>query len=661
MCDTDNTTGSNHGPTMFGSIPPMPSSTVNDTIVTNNENGHSSLNGLETGVGDSKEMGMKNGGDSYSNSRTNLLASTPAISQTRPRDNLSMDSQETHDKVFKELCYACRMGHIEKVDKLLETPNLNLNHVDEWDYSPLILLSLCGHYEVVELLLMKGAICDRDTFEGARCVYSALTDKIRDLLLSYEYTIAVDSTQPFVGHISSFLNTTDGLQLKDIAFYFPHVHGVMSQHLKAFRLHRFFLSARSSWFRKKLAQEWNSDLTINMLSVADPVVFQAVVNYLYLRTDSIPFSSPEIMKKLYLVAKEYDLDDLAVAIESMDSTKTKKEMSVMKSYISMEFVDNAKQHFSDFLSDTIFQNKVQSFMLLQEDIDYEEVNVNEYISDEQKRQLFQCSAAPDIILAAIDIDTESIIYYPVNKMIISRSEYFENMFRSRLFSNRHEIPHFNDVEKTGNIEIVNRHIDNAPALPVINMRCSSKITELILEFLYSNDIKNLELYDVVDLFFKADELLLEQVKTICALKITSRFNGFTWDQFLNMYEQIGYNAYDLLRIAWEARNDKLDGHVTKMIAYNIDNIYHSQDEKQQLLLLIDESARKIKQRHETDTIELVDEIRYYLSKKYAVDEFQGVIGPISDEEEKHLQSVEDQLQNDIRVIDLLLEELSLDA
>lgn len=28
--------------------------------------------------------------------------------------------------------------------------------------------SLCGHYEVVQLLLESGALCERDTFQGER-------------------------------------------------------------------------------------------------------------------------------------------------------------------------------------------------------------------------------------------------------------------------------------------------------------------------------------------------------------------------------------------------------------------------------------------------------------------------------------------------------------
>ena len=68
-------------------------------------------------------------------------------------------------KAFSEICLACRTGDIEVVDSLLFTPNLDINQVDEYDYSPLILSSLCEHYDIVELLLQRGAVCDRDTFQ----------------------------------------------------------------------------------------------------------------------------------------------------------------------------------------------------------------------------------------------------------------------------------------------------------------------------------------------------------------------------------------------------------------------------------------------------------------------------------------------------------------
>lgn len=108
------------------------------------------------------------------------------------------------EKRFNELCYACRIGDTDNVDRLAST-GVNLNSVDEFDNSPLFLASLCGHEEVVKLLLKRGAVCDRDRYEGARCVYGALTDSIRDILLKYDISKAVDVNQPFVMHISSLM------------------------------------------------------------------------------------------------------------------------------------------------------------------------------------------------------------------------------------------------------------------------------------------------------------------------------------------------------------------------------------------------------------------------------------------------------------------------
>ena len=42
---------------------------------------------------------------------------------------------------------------------------------------------LCGHAELVEYLLEVGARCEANTFDGERCLYGALTDEIRRVLL----------------------------------------------------------------------------------------------------------------------------------------------------------------------------------------------------------------------------------------------------------------------------------------------------------------------------------------------------------------------------------------------------------------------------------------------------------------------------------------------
>jgi ankyrin repeat/BTB/POZ domain-containing protein 1 len=45
---------------------------------------------------------------------------------------------------------------------------------------------LCGYTDIVQYLLANGARCEANTFDGERCLYGALTDQIRKVLLSYK-------------------------------------------------------------------------------------------------------------------------------------------------------------------------------------------------------------------------------------------------------------------------------------------------------------------------------------------------------------------------------------------------------------------------------------------------------------------------------------------
>ena len=90
----------------------------------------------------------------------------------------------------------------------------------------------------------------------------------------------------------------------------------------------------------------------------------------------------------------------------------------------------------------------------------------------------------------------------------------------------------------------------------------------------------------------------------------------------------------------------------------------------QVVSLIRKSAQRILSRHDTDTIELVDDMRYYLAKKYAVyDEFAGLDGvgrslnPAIGEAEdiRAFSAALADHDHDIAVIDGLLAELGLEA
>lgn len=587
----------------------------------------------------------------------------------------SGDSDPSLSKVYSDLCYACRTGDVDTVDVLLSTPNLDVNKVDEYDYSPLILASLCGHKKVVELLLSRGAVCDRHTYQGARCIYGALNDSIRNILVSFTISKKVNVDQPFASHISSLLNPLMELSSKDVVFHFPHVNGAS----QCFLLNRYILAARSSYFCKLLSPggDWHEKTVIEVPESYDPEIFKIIIDYLYLRTDGIPIDQARTRKALIEIATTLELADLLEAIDSIKEVVDEKEKAAVKNDSSLKFMEYAKRNLEKFYRENILSNKISVPVEAEEDVDFEDIDTSKYLNDEHKTKLLESDAFADAIVSLIDVESGCIFYYPVQKSILARSEYFDTMFKSDLFLSSHgDIPVFKHEDKTQNQKVVDRPaftVDDIPVLQLATTSTTYKVAEMILSYFYYDEVPQIPLELTMELLFAADELLLEKLKTMCAVNITYTFSKFTYSEFETFETLTGYNAYDLIRVAWQTRCDRLEQHIIKFIAYNLPRLYDSKEERESLLQLIHESSGRIKDRQDTDTIELVDDIRYFLSKKYAVNDvatdFEPMGATFRAADAKNLE-VDDirvfknsmiQFESDIELIDSLLDELDLEA
>ncbi len=89
-----------------------------------------------------------------------------------------------------DLHMAARTGDVARVAYLLEVLRADVDAHDRWQATPLFYASLCGHVAVLHLLLKAGAKCERLTFDGERCLYAALNDECRDVLVKHGFSRA---------------------------------------------------------------------------------------------------------------------------------------------------------------------------------------------------------------------------------------------------------------------------------------------------------------------------------------------------------------------------------------------------------------------------------------------------------------------------------------
>lgn len=653
-----------------------------------------------------------------------------AIDITQARNNNDNNNNFSPEilELFEELCLACRTGDYESADKLLSTPNIPINYVDSWDYSPLILASLCGHIKIVELLLTRGAVCDRDSFEGARCIHGALTDAIRDLLISFDVSKKVDVSQPFAGHISSLLNPRGPqeqiqLQTRDLVFNFPHVKGIMAGDYRVLKCNRWLLSCRSEYFRDRLTDHqrgnfestrsieepsevsahvgaWADKSLIVMPPTIDPALFSFIMDYIYLRTDALPLDDPEFGK----LAELFQLKDLKVAIDQQLSAKDDRERSRLRNEASVKFMDTAREDMRNFLHKDIIGGNIAKEAIIdvneEEEVDLEDLNFIQMLLDTEKTRLIESGAVPDVIVSVVEwvesdsvesvsqgvsklgvgennrtiaeytveepLDYPIVLYYPVHRSILSRSPYFKTMLESELFLSSSELPSVRILENTHSIiHRPNLSLNHIPITPLYALATSRLVAEMVLSYLYHDDVSEIPPKLAVDLLFAAEELLLDKLKSRAAIAITSLSKHFTGANWEELERVVGYSGFDLLRIAWQIRCERLEQHITKMAAFNLQYIYDDQLQRKQLCNLIKESATRIEERQDTDTIELVDDIRYYLGKKHQVGNIEMIEVNFGDTEEpgdiKVYKKALAMLERDESIIDSLLEEAELEA
>ncbi|KAK9239574.1 hypothetical protein V1525DRAFT_397822 [Lipomyces kononenkoae] len=538
---------------------------------------------------------------------------------------------------FHELCEACRAGDLEQVDNIVSF-GVDVNAIDEFDYTPLILASLCGHEEVVKYLLEHGAVCDRDTFQGERCLYGALTENIRSLLLKFDISKAVDAIQPFAAHIASLLTKVEPAS-SDVIFSSstkpsPATStGSSPSEPRQFHLHRFILSARSTYFRENLAGRWRSKKLVKLSSSMDPRAFDIVVKYLY--SIDITIGSVELSERTAQVARKLDLPDLISTLENLkaeESFRRKREHR-------QEDMRRAQADFERFVQKDVIGARM-------------EVRKDDFLANKEEYCTVPSDSTADILLSVEDEDEHVIVLYPTHRAMLIRSEYYMTMFTSFFAEGAYSVSSFDDQDD-----------GTKKRLPIVPLSASRAVAEIVLSYLYMDRV-DIPGAIALDVLYTADLLLIDKLKSLASVALTnstSEDGDAIADPTVGKHATPLYaNIYDILRAGWATRMDRLERFAAKYFA---DNLAHFivQDEFADVVL---ESAHRIRSREETDTIELIDDIRFYLAQKYGIlfeDDMDPVTGKVQEGPWRKITNYERQYNAELDLIDGLLERLDLDA
>ncbi|TVY46327.1 BTB/POZ domain-containing protein [Lachnellula occidentalis] len=515
---------------------------------------------------------------------------------------------------FSRLCDACRVGDLKGCQEAIAS-GVNINARDLFDYTPLILASLCGHYETVRLLLESGALCERDTFQGERCLYNALNNRIRNLLLQYDYSKSTDPLQPFAAHITSLL-TKEEPKTSDIC---------LTASSSTWNLHKFILSARSPYFSQKLADAPETTLW-KLASTIPPEAFQIALRYLYL--GDVPsdlglslksqITEEEVFKGIDKVSKQLEIESLWEGILAGSDRRIARqrhqdEIARGRAQIETWYRGNVLRHKIE-----IDSSKAQDVKWTRDNGIFADVLLRADEDTTSEDALSPGIETPEASTNNIPIGParspsrsrqppkKKSVLYPVHRAMLLRCDYFQTMFTSS----------FIEAQPT-------------PHLQIISVACTPSVLEIVLDFLYTENC-HIPIEEALDVLFAADMLFLEKLKTKAATVISTIGHG-TMNlphADINNAEIVGdaqgdvevdadveiekINVYDVIRAGWFLKIQRLEEFSARYLAYRLEQ-YIDEEEFEEL---IQESASRIEKRQETDSIELLDDIRYYLSERF---------------------------------------------
>jgi ankyrin repeat and BTB/POZ domain-containing protein 1 len=471
------------------------------------------------------------------------------------------------------------------MSRLVSNFGVDINRTDAFDASPLMLVSpffsigsdfrrvcvamqkLCNIYSILERYSIATPFKEKGTTSqyivDRRCLYGALNNAIRLMLLKFDISKAVDPTQPFAAFLISLLNPVDMPATTDIIF---QLESTNSSKGAAFSLHRFILAARNEDFRKNLESRWIGKHSVKMASCVHPRSIESIVKYLY---------SGEAMDP----GREYR-DNLKFVAETLHLPPELMELVSATGRPPTPAIRDLKR---------MEMNRVQS--------DFEKFVHQEIITRQRTVKMEELEKAREEMSTANPVWADCLLYldredgtttlFYVHIAILMRSEYFFTMFTSPFAESRMLLEH-------------------QETLPLLQLDVDPDAAPIILTFLYT-DRAEIPRDIALEVLCASAFLLLPRLKSLAAIALENESDP------LNDF--MPEDLYEILRAAWLTNTERLEYSSTqkpthdrqfaaKNLAKHLDTIVTDPE----FHLLVKESASRISNRQETDTIELIDDV-----------------------------------------------------
>lgn len=444
---------------------------------------------------------------------------------------------------------------------------------------------------MVLFLIESGALCERDTFQGERCLYNALNDRIRNLLLSYDYSKSRDPLQPFAAHITSLMNrkvpNTSDIKVSTDTF--------------TFELHKFVLAARSPYFAKKLdlspdTASWKVPSSVPLRSL------EIVMIGLYFGELNLDFGDSEydqaILAGIDKLGRTLDIANILSAVLETDRRLARQKRTdevdrgqgQIKAWFEKNVLGNPMRVDSGRVDDVkwLRQNSLFADVLLCAEDDEDEAGLTSSQRNDVRKTEGPLNGIPvgpsSQASTAAPAKPRQATLFPVHRAMLIRSDYFDAMFSSP----------FKEAQET-------------EYLPIIRVDCNPDVLRIVLYFLYTEET-NFGLDLAIDVLFIADQLMLEKLKIKAATIISTLGNGSTSiveaDNPRGKTEDSdGMDIFEVIRAGWDTRVHRLEDFGARYMAYRLERFIDTQE----FMEIVKESAARIKARQETDTVELIDE------------------------------------------------------